>query len=364
MRWIALILALMGGNFEAQISLFDWSDDACARWDIPDTPARFWRQESGVAMVSGSEASRISRGPKPFDLARDCSVAYSGSYDADWRHHDDRAWIHSVWAHDDGRVEALAHVEYHGHRHGTCAAGTYMACWRNSIVALYSLDGGEFARLPGPPVAALPYDYDRAQTQRSGYFNPSNILRAGEHLYVFVFAAAYREQARGACLLRRPVAGGEWRAWTGMDFTARLSGPDGPGDTCVPVTGVSSTLSSVLHDGTGGFLAVTPRSVRGRHGIWLQRSRDLLAWSRPELVVEVPLLWRRDCTAPAVYAYPALIAPESPSRNFETLEGPVWLTAVRMPLGPDCGVGPERDLIAWPLRRTEDGGLAAAGPAP
>ncbi len=357
MRWIALIVALMTGTAEAQTFLFDWSDESCARWDIPDTPARFWRQDGGVAMIAGSETSRISRGPGPFDLARDCRVAYSGGHDADPRHHDDRAWIHSVWAHEDGRVEALAHVEYHGHRHGTCAAGTYMACWRNSVVALESADGQRFERADGPPVAALPYPYDAAQRRRSGYFNPSNIFRSGAHLYVFVFAEAYRAQARGACLLRRAVAGGAWLAWDGERFAARLSGLDGPGEICRPVAGVASALSSVVHDGSGGYLAITPRSVEGRHGIWLQRSEDLLGWSRPELLVEVPLLWRRDCAAPAVYAYPALIAPESPSRNFETLEGRVWLTAVRMPLGAKCEVGPERDLVAWPLRRTEDGGL-------
>ncbi len=112
------------------------------------------------------------------------------------------------------------------------------------------------------------------------------------------------------------------------------------------------------------YLAVTARTVEGRHGIWLQRSADLLAWSGPELLVELPLLWRRDCAAPAAYAYPALISPESASRNFETVEGEVWLTAVRMPLGADCAVGPERDLVAWRLRRTMSGGLAMAEDAP
>ncbi len=80
--------------------------------------------------------------------------------------------------------------------------------------------------------------------------------------------------------------------------------------------------------------------------------------------MELPLLWRRDCMAPAVYGYPSLLAPESHSRNFETLEGEVWISAVRMPLDDECRVGPERDLIAWRLRRTEDGGLALAETAP
>ncbi len=366
MRWIALVLSLWATAATAQTVLFDWSEEACTRWDIPDTPARFWREGTGVAMIAGSQASRVSAGPDPFTLERRCVVAYAGDHDPDPRSHDDRVWIASVWSHADVRIEALAHVEYHGDRHGTCLAGTYMACWRSSVIALESRDGKTFTRAPGPPVAALPLAYDPAQKRRSGYFNPSNIFRSGRFLYVFVFAEAHGAQARGACLLRRRVAGGAWLAWDGAAFGARLSGRIGfgRGRTCAPVSGVTSTLSSVLRGEDGVYLAVTPRSALGRHGIWLQRSSDLLAWSAPELLVELPLLWRRDCAAPAAYAYPALIAPGSPSRNFETLVGEVWLTAVRMPLGPDCEVGPERDLVAWRLRREETGKLSIADDAP
>lgn len=367
MRWILLLLSLLlAGTARAEVKLFDWSEDACARWDIPDTPARFWREGDGVAMIAGSERSRISRGPDLLSLTRDCGVIFRGGHRSDPRDHDDRAWIHAIWAHEDGRVEALAHVEYHGHRHGACRAEAYMPCWRNSVIALESRDDDDFSRVDGPPVAALPHAYDPAQERRSGYFNPSNIIRMGEHLYVFVFAEAYGSQQRGACLLRRPVEGGAWLAWDGSDFAARLSGLAGPvrGDTCAPVAGVSSTLSSLVHDGRGGFLAVTPRTVGERAGIWLQRSPDLLVWSRPELLVEVPLLWRRDCAAAAVYAYPSLIAPESRSRNFDTLESEVWLSAVRMPLDGQCAVGPERDLVAWRLRYNAEGGLELAEPAP
>lgn len=362
MRLFLVLLLLLATDTQAEEVLFDWSEDACVRWDIPDTPARFWRTKGGVAMIAGSEQSRISRGAGVFSLGRDCDVAFGGGHDPDPQRHDDRAWIHSTWAHEDGRVEALAHVEYHGHTHGRCDAGGYMPCWRNSVIALEGADGEAFTRVDAPPVAALPYAYDAEQVARSGYFNPSNIFRTGDDLYVFVFAEAYGAQRRGACLLRRPVGGGTWRAWDGAGFGAILSGPGG--DICAPVSGVHSTLSSVVHDGRGGFLAVTPRTVEARAGFWVQRSRELVSWSAPELLVALPLLWRRECGSPAVYAYPALIAPEAGSRNFDTIEGDVWLSAVRMPLVRDCRVGPERDLVAWRLRRTTDGGLALAEVAP
>lgn len=364
MRRSLIVLALAAATpaLAEEVTLFDWSRDACARWDIPDAPARFWRQAGGVAMIAGSEESRISRGPNPLHLSRDCKVAYRGGKDPDPDDHDDRAWIASTWVHPDGRVTALAHVEYHGHVHGTCAADSYMVCWRNAIVELESADGATFRRIGPDPVAALPYDYDPAQDARTGYFNPSNIFQVGDNLHAFVFAEATGSQRRGACLLRRPVAGGPWRAWDGAEFNAALTGHGGAirGGTCAVVEGVASTLSSVVHDGTDGFVAVTPREVDGISGIWLQRSEDLLSWSEPKLLRELPLLWRRDCAAEAVYAYPSLVAPDSRSRNFDTLEGEVWLAATRMPLDAACKVGPERDLVAWRLERTPDGGFEVA----
>ena len=135
----------------------------------------------------------------------------------------------SVFTRDGAHVEALGHAEYHGHRHGgACAADDYMSCWRNAIVALESDDGGRsFTRVPGPPVAALPYRYDRTQTRRSGYFNPSNMLVAGGYLHVFFFSEAYGAQRRGVCLARRPLDGGpgDWRAWDGHGFHHPLRRP-------------------------------------------------------------------------------------------------------------------------------------------
>jgi hypothetical protein len=70
------------------------------------------------------------------------------------------------------------------------------------------------------------------------------------------------------------------------------------------------------------------------------------------LLWEAPLLWRRDCKAPAAYAYPSLLDAASPSPNFDVVGHTFWLYLVRMPLDADCRVGPERDLVrmrvSWP----------------
>lgn len=335
--------------------VFDWSADRCARWDIPDTPARAWRGGDGrVRLVSGSEESRASVGPNLGALTRDCGVLYRGSGADDPAAGDDRVWLHAVHAEAGGRVIALGHAEYHGHlRRDRCPVGGYLACWSNAIVELVSEDGGATFRRDGPAVAAPP-PYTGRAGRRTGYFNPSNIVRQGGMLHAFIYAEAGDGQRPGPCLLRRPEAGGaaDWRAWDGRGFSVRL---DGTGAGCVPVGGIRSTISGVVrHVPTGKWLAVTPTTRtdaagRARTGIWWAVSDDLVAWTRPELLWEVPLAWRRDCAAAAAYGYPALLDAASPDRDFASVGADFWLYLVAMPLGPGCRLGPERDLIRLPV---------------
>lgn len=344
-----------------QDAIFTWINDACERWDIPDAPARAWADAEGIALVAGSERTRVSRGPSLARLVRDCRVVHQGAGNDDPAAHDDRAWIAAVYPFRDGRLEALAHVEYHGHlRPDRCPTGGYRECWQNAVTALVSHDGGRsFQPATSVPVAAPAWEYDGSAGRRTGYFNPSNILRWDDHLYAFVFAERYGAQRRGACLLRRPVeaAADAWRAWDGEGFDATLSGTARAetGDTCAPLPGIASTISSVVrHERTERFLAVTPGRYRDddgaeRSGIWWLVSDDLLEWSRPQLLIERPLLWRRDCAARAAYAYPSLIDESSASAAFDSVGDFLWLTLVEMPLDRECRIGPHRDLIRLPV---------------
>ena len=368
--WLALAAPALSAAFAepavtgAARTAFDWRRERCAAWDAPDGPARAWRGPDGVRLLISSPASRLSLGPDLDRLAHDCAVAYQGARDDDPGAHDDRVWIAGPHPLPDGRTVALAHAEYHGDkRPGACAAGTYAACWRNSVTELVSEDGGRTFRRAGV-VAALPYPYDPDQSRRTGYFNPSNIVERDGWLYAFVFAEATGAQARGPCLIRRPVAGGpgDWRAWDGEAFAAAFADayaappPADPGaHVCAPLPGLSSTVSSVVwSEAAGRWLAVTPAALGDaagvrRSGIWWTASDDLIRWDRPRLLIELPLLWRRDCAAEAAWAYPSLIDPSSPAADFGAADDDFRLYLVRMPLGPDCRVGPERDLVWFPV---------------
>lgn len=385
MRSICLVLMLLARAALAQElprvvgpeeTVFDWSRDACARWDAPDAPARAWRTETGVALIAGAEANRRATGPDLDHLEHGCAVVFRGSGRDDPAAYDDRGWVAATWAGDDGRVEALVHDEYHGNlRPDRCPAADYAACWRNAIVAAVSEDGGaSFAR--AGLVAALPYRYDGAAGRRIGYFTPSNILRDGDYLYGFVFAEAYKAQRRGACLLRRPVAGGaaDWRAWDGSGFGVRFVDPyagpvaDPAAHVCAPIPQLEGTVSDVVRKAeTGEFLALMPLRRPGATGFYGSMSRDLVHWSAPRLVWAAPLLWARDCAAPSAYGYATLLDPASASPNFETVGASAWLYLVRMAVGPDCRIGPDRDLIrmrvSWPGPAAESAASPAGPPA-
>ncbi|MCU0908305.1 MAG: hypothetical protein MUF73_12860 [Rhodobacteraceae bacterium] len=347
--------------------IFDGATAPCEPWDIPDTPARAWRSADGtLRVVAGSERSRALAGPALDRMTRDCAVLHEGARDPDPAAWNDRTWIAAVHPDGPGRLVALGHVEYHGHLDpARCPSGRYLDCWFNGIVELRSDDGGRsFVRQGGGAdlVAALPYPWPGETGARMGYFNPSNILEQDGFLYAFVFAESFGAQARGPCLLRRPVGGAaaDWRAWDGMDFGVRFVDPygDPPEDparhVCTPVRGIGTTISTVLRHGpTGRFIALTPAARPGTTpGIWWSVSDTLTDWSAPRLLHAVPLLWRRDCAAPAAYAYPGMIDTDDPGAMLDTIAGAAWLTLTRMPLNGDCQVTAARDLVRlavhWP----------------
>lgn len=345
-------------------TVFDWAHDRCATWDIPDAPARAWRDARGkVHLLAGSEATRAAAGTDLDHLTRDCRVLHRGAGIDDPAQWNDRTWIAAIHTADGKTLTALGHMEYHGYlRPETCPSQRYSSCWFNAVIELGSTDGGRtFTRRGGGAdlVAALPRPYAGEAGRRMGYFNPSNIVEYQGQLHAFVFAEAAGPQQRGPCLIRRPVDGGagDWRAWDGTDFATRFVDPHAepgarPDDhACQPVPGLRSTVSSVVrHASSGLFLAVTPMtSADGATGIFWSSSADLRVWSVPQLLYEVPLLWRRDCADGAAYAYPSLIDPDSPSPSFDTADDRFWLYLTRMPLDDACAVTPERDLVRVPV---------------
>jgi hypothetical protein len=359
-------------------TVFAWESQRCDAQDIPDAPARAFR-DSGetVHLFAPHFVNRALTGGSLDSVTPDCRITFEGGSNDDPAALDDRIWLTSFHTSDGITIHALGHAEYHGHRRPGCAGGRYMDCWWNGVVQLVSTDAGaSFRRAASGKgiVAAPPYTYDGKQGRPTGYFSPSNIVELDGFHYAFIFAAAQGEQRRGACLLRtdRIADPTRWRAWDGDEFTVRLSGAyAGAGQrpeehVCTPVAGIPSTLTSVTRqpDGTfmGLFAASRPLVAGGAAvtGVYAISSRDLLRWSEPKLLLAVPMMFDFGCDAPSVHAYPSLLDPDSPSRTFATIGDRPYLYLTRFNVR-DCRLGMNRDLVRFRLVAEEEPASGGAG---
>jgi hypothetical protein len=349
--------------------VFASRDSRCAANDIPDAPARAFRDGAGaIRLFAAHAANRSFAGPTLDAVKRDCHLAFEGGGNDDPAAFDDRIWLTSFWTTEGQAVHALGHAEYHGHlRPGVCPSGRYMACWWNAVVQVVSEDGGEtFRRADGPGrglVASVPYRYDPRHGHPAGYFSPSNIIERDGHWYVFVFAESFGAQRRGACLLRtaRIEDPSSWRAWDGRDFTIAFVNPYSgsafrPEDhVCAPLAEVSSTIFSVARlPGTRGFVALITASRQAEtggkrvSGVYYITSADLIHWTKPKLLLAVPIMFAFPCDAASAYAYPSLLDENSASRTFETVGGEAFLYLTRIKVR-ECRLTMERELVRYPL---------------
>lgn len=353
-----------GATLEAQGSpqvVFRAVADGCDARDIPDAPARAFRDYAGrVHLYAPHDVNRGLEGTSLDSVKPDCRVAYRGGESDDPAAYDDRAWL-AAFATEDGRtVYALVHNEFQGHRRpALCPSGQYMACWNNSVTEAVSTDGGATFRRLGV-VATLPWRYRGDLGRHVGYFNPSNIVHKGDgYLYALVFAVGTETQGGGACLIRtdRPGDPRSWRAWDGQSFSVRFMDPyresGDPGrHVCAPVGkgALTAPVSSVVrHERSGQWIA-TMAAVRPEGmGVFVSSSPDLITWTKPVLALPLTISGKQKCDEAAAWNYPSLIDPASPSRMFETVGDEAWLYLTRFNLA-DCKLGMDRDLVRVRVR--------------
>ena len=145
--------------------VFDWSTDACELEDVPDSPARAFRDSAGnVQLIASHYTTRRMTGRSLDALDHRCDVVMQSGQDPRPEQFDDREWITATYTADGRRVFALVHEEFQGHRHaGRCNSGDYFKCWYNAITFAISTDAGRSFRDGRTPpdhlVASIPYGY-------------------------------------------------------------------------------------------------------------------------------------------------------------------------------------------------------------
>jgi hypothetical protein len=343
--------------------VFDWSNDRCEDFDIPDLPARAFRDADGnVQLLSSHLDNRRFIGPNLNEVRRDCQVIMRSAHDSDPSKYNDNEWLASTYTEDGQIIYAVIHQEYHGWEHGETCPGENFACWYNALTMAISTDGGisyqDMAESPAHLIATLPVPYE-AGAGPYGIFEPSNIIKKDGFHYLFVRIDEYKSDSQRICLMRTDDLSdpASWRAWDGSDFTVEFHSPylDEPKtaracaglDSDIGMLGASITYNTALNLYVlVGLSTDNFSSDREIWGVMYAYSDDLIHWERRILLFEAELPWTYQPGDGNVYLYPSLIDPDSPSRNFETTDETAYLYLTRF--HEDFHLN--RDLIRIPVQ--------------
>jgi hypothetical protein len=347
--------------------VFDWSQDKCDSNDIPDLPARAFRDYRGrVQLIATHYRNRRLTGPSLGQLTHTCEVVMPSGHDPDPANFNNHEWIAAPYTLNGKKIFALVHNEHRGNLYPGCPSGNYIRCWYNSLTLAVSTNGGDaYGQVSAPAhlVASAGYRY-LGDFGPIGILTPSNIVhRPGGYYYALIRAAGHGAQARGTCLMRtkRLDVPGSWRAWGGRGFGVRFANPYTasvvPEDhDCKPVSYPQidvMTDSLTFNTYLDRFVVVggsTKKLTGGKTvgGFYFSQSRDLVHWSERKLIKPTPLYWTRKCDDPDALAYPSVLDPASTSRNFETVGKRAYLYFTRRHY-EGCDGTLDRDLLRVPI---------------
>ena len=133
--------------------------DGCDGSDVPDTPARAFRDNNGRLVVFALHYNnRPLRGDTLDALKIDCAKALPSLFNPEPSAYQSGMWVAGTWTRDGRQIEAIVHHEYHADQYKRCAVRNGLACWYNTILAASSKDGGaRFDRHDYPVIAAAPF---------------------------------------------------------------------------------------------------------------------------------------------------------------------------------------------------------------
>jgi YD repeat-containing protein len=366
--------------------VFDHTTQACQPDDIPDTPARAFRDSLGRVQLLASHyhtwrAVGTTLGSVTHQSCSDPPVFGSHS-DFDPSHYNDLEWIHSVYTEDGQKVYAFVHNEFHGWDvDEQCAAllGTpdINKCWYNAITLATSTNSGDSYSHAAPPthlIASVPYQYAALQGPY-GVYRPSNLIKKDGYYYMLAVVEPHDAQKAGICAMRTQHLDDpkSWRAFDGGGFTVRFMNPyvetgENPADhVCEPVSSANNgplrglepygVVYSTYFEKYLLWGAAMKDPTGKIAGFYFSLSDDLVNWTEPTLLMkaEIPLV-SHQCGDPDPVRDASLLDPSSTTRNFETVGRDPYLYMTRFNYFYDnsgnCSLTLDRDLIRIPIEFT------------
>jgi hypothetical protein len=344
-------------------TVFDWASQACEPAEVPDLPARAFRDYRGRVqlLLSHYENFRLI-GRSLSHLRRDCNAVMRSPQNASPARFEDREWLASLFSADGRTIWALVDEEYQGNRHsGRCPSESYYQCWYNAVTVARSQDGGgTYVHQPAPrQLVAAPTAPYQGGGGPTGVFTPSNMVTGPGGAQYALVRVKESNGLHGDCLLRstRVGAPGSWQAWDGEGFSAALHDPyaatpaSGPGCAQVGAGDIAEMTESLTYNDTlGRYLLVGlappgPTSIGTQAtGIYFSTSYDLIHWSRRTLIAPEVTTQTYTCGGASPIAYPSVIDPSSPSRTFTTSGSSPTLYYTQF-IYSGCHQTPDRDLM-------------------
>jgi hypothetical protein len=343
----------------APVAAFDTAKDSCEQIDIPDAPARAFRDDKGIVhLIASHYITRAGFGSSLDAIKHNCQVVYKSALDGNPANFNDYTWLTAFYSVDGKRIVGLGHMEYHGWEHpGMCAKKTDTStCWYNVDTYNISTDGGYHFTRPNPPgnyFLSLPVKYQPNQGPQ-GYSSDTGIVKVGQWFYAAAYAWGWPPNCGAgkgqhpclvpdaACAIRTAniLDPSSWRGWDGKNFTVAFADPyrapvaNPSAHVCAPVPYLDYAGSVNYYPATHLFVAALwnqgSASSWGPNGLYFTTSPDYIHWSKPVLALTENEMFRREPAGNWSYMYFSLLDPKSTDSSFNTITTEPYFYYVRM----------------------------------
>ncbi|MEK7507261.1 MAG: hypothetical protein AAB585_01795 [Patescibacteria group bacterium] len=333
--------------------VFAYSQDRCETLDIPDAPARTFRNADGlINLIDSHYVSYRSTGSSFANLRRDCAKIMDSAKNPDFNQFTYYEWLTAPYTLDGATVYNLVHNEWYAYLiDPRCSRASPGDGWVNAITLVQSKDGGANYTRPTDYLVwkpSTPWDNSFSCTAnnytRYGAFNPSNIVKKDNYYYA-LYQSERDPTGRydwGTCLMRtaRLDSASAWMVWTAGGWD------NAPDAACQLIARdkIEKMHESLTYNTYFDAYLLVGTKYSPEEGVYFSLSKDLFNWSEP-----IKLYGRQA-------VYPSVIDHTDTSRNFENSGREVYLYFTQN------NGGLNRDLLRQKIRFT--GGVPAVSQTP